>query len=106
MNTTKIVKKIDKEEFSRLIQKHKGSIIISPHSFDHLGIAQRKKFTEEDLLKPVKNKNPTFIGLQKNGRYIVFFKEKGGYLVIIIADKIQKLEIVTFMNKDNLPIIK
>ena len=106
MKTTKVIRKIEKEEFSKLIQRHKTSIIVSPHAFDHLSTAQRNKFTEEDLLKPLRNQNPSFIGLQKNGRYIVFFKEKEGYLAIVIADKTQKLEIVTFMNKDNLPILK
>jgi len=43
--------------------------------------------------------------LQKNGRYIAYFKEKEGYLAIILEQKPSRLEVVTFMNKENIPII-
>ena len=105
MKTTRVIKKIDGREFFQIIRAYRNKIIISPHAFDHLSIAQREKFTEEDLLRPTEEKIPSFVGLQKNGRYIVFFKEKTGYLAIIIAKKVDRLEIVTFMNKDNLPLI-
>lgn len=106
MNTTKIIEEITKERFKILISKYINSIKISSHAFDHLNESQRKIFKEEDLIKVVKKENPYSIGLQRNGRYAVFYRRKNGYFRIILQVKEARIEVVTFINTDNIPHMK
>jgi hypothetical protein len=48
-------------------------------------------------------KNPNLAGLQANGRYASFYKEEDHYLKLIIELKGPKLEIITFINVEDLP---
>ncbi len=104
MNAMRIIKAIDPGEFKAKIAGL--SIFISQHALDHLSDAQRKLFDDAQLIGPLSKENPRSIGLQKNGRYAVFYRRKKGYLKIIINIKQDKLEIVTFMNTDTMPNIK
>ncbi len=50
--------------------------------------------------------NPQGIGLQRNGRYAVFYKRKEGFTKIICEIKRNNFEIITFINTDNMPNLK
>ena len=106
MNTTKIVKDVNLEEFKDIISKYKDKIEINPHALDHLSDAQRKVFKEQELLNTILNENPRGIGLQRNGRYAAFYRRKWGYLRIILELKDPKLEIITFINTETMPNLK
>ena len=41
--------------------------------------------------------------MQANNRYVAFFRKDSGFLRIILEIKNQKLQIVTFMNTENIP---
>lgn len=49
---------------------------------------------------------PRGAGLQKNGRYAAFYGRKWGFLRIIFEIKDAKLEIITFINTENMPNLK
>lgn len=106
MNTTKIVKDVNKEAFKSIISKYKGNIKASPHALFHLSDSQRNVFNEKDLVKFLLNEKPESIGLQRNGRYAVFYKRKNYYLRIILEVKPSQIEIVTFINTETIPIMK
>ena len=106
MNTTKIVKDVNLEEFKDIISKYKDKIEINPHALDHLSDAQRKVFKEQELLNTILNENPRGIGLQRNGRYAAFYRRKWGYLRIILELKDPKSEIITFINTETMPNLK
>lgn len=103
MNTTKIIRRIPSETFKNLIVKFDGKIYLSSHCFDHFSLAQRKLFTESELKHIVIKQNPEGIGLQRNGRYAVFYKRKEGYLRVICEVKRGKFEIITFLNTISIP---
>ena len=103
MNTARITERITKEEFRSMIRRHRGNIFISPHAIDHLSDGQRKVFKDRYLIHPLLKESPNFIGLQRNGRYIGYYRRKNEYLCIIIAEKKTRLEIVTYMMKDRIP---
>ena len=102
VDTTKIVKEVSKIDFEELLQKFKHLIFVGDHSLDLLSEAQREIFGKEELIKIVLNETPVGVGLQKNGRYAVFFRRKNYFLRIILEDKISKLEIITFINARNI----
>ena len=101
VNTTKIVEKIDLETFRSLIERCECRI--GAHALDHLSRAQRNIFKADELLRPLISEKPAGIGLQKNGRYAVFYRRNKGYLKLIIGVDIPVLEIITFINVDGLP---
>ncbi len=103
MNTTKIVKKIENDEFRRIFRRYNPNIKVSPHAFDHLSDAQRKIFAEQDLINILTKESQVGGGMQKNGRYAVFFKRKKGYTRIIFGLSDSTLEIITFINTENIP---
>ncbi|MFX1453074.1 MAG: hypothetical protein ACFFCM_19725 [Promethearchaeota archaeon] len=103
MNTTKIIESIDVARFKRIVNKYKSNTYISPHAFDHFSDAQRKVFKEEELINTLLKENPRGIGLQRNGRYAVFYRRKWGFLRIIFALKKERLEIITFINTETMP---
>ncbi len=103
MNTTKIIKKISSDEFKNQIVRFDGIIQLSPHCFDHFSLAQRKLFTENELRHIVIKQSPEGVGLQRNGKYAVFYKRKEGYLKVICEVKRGKFEIITFLNTSSIP---
>jgi mRNA-degrading endonuclease RelE of RelBE toxin-antitoxin system len=106
MNTTRIIEEVGKDRFREIILKYKNSIKIGSHAFDHLNEAQRKVFNEDSLCNTILREKPHSIGLQRNGRYAVFYRRKEGYLRIILEIKESRIDVVTFINTDNIPHMK
>jgi len=104
--TTKIIEEISVGRFKEIVNKHKNNIRLSYHALTHLSNAQRKVFKEEELINPLLREKPVGVGLQQNGRYAVFYRRKSGYLRIILELKETKIEIITFINTDNIPNLK
>ena len=103
MNTARIIERVDNEQFNRITDKYQSNVYVSPHALDHLNNAQRKVFKETDLINILVKENPVFVGLQKNGKYAAFYRRKWGYLRIIFCVAPNRLEIVTFINTENIP---
>ena len=103
MNTTKIIEEVSLSKFKQIISAYKSKIKLSTHALDHLSDSQRKVFKEEELINPLLRETPRGIGLQKNGRYAVFFRKKEGYLRIIFEVTNDRLVIITFINTDTMP---
>lgn len=106
MNSTKIVKEVNLEDFKEVLSKYKGNIYVNPHAIDHLSDAQRKVFKEQGLIDTVLKENPRGVGLQRNGRYAAFYRRNWGFLRIILEIKDPKLEIITFINTETMPNLK
>jgi len=100
MSTTKIIKKVDLDEFLELVATR--PIIVWPHALGHLSDAQRKVFKKETLIKTLKQEMPRGVGLQRNGRYSVFFRRKNHYLRIVFEAN-GNIEIVSFTNPPTMP---
>lgn len=79
-------------------------ISICPHAFDKIYQAQRGIYTEESLKIPLMREVPHFVGLQENGRFTVYYAQKGFYLNIVVEIKERTIEVVSFMKKDTLPL--
>ena len=106
MYTTKIIELMNIDHFRKLVKKHKARIRISPHAFKHLSTVQRKLFGEEELSNILLKEKPKIVGLQRNGRYAIFYRRKWGYIRIILEIKEQNIEIITFINTANIPNLK
>ena len=106
MNTTKIVQEISVEEYTEILSRYKDKIVISPHALDHLSLAQRNVFKYNELISTITKEKPRCVGLQKNGRYAVYFRRSEGFQKIIFEAKPYELEIITFMNTDTFPNLK
>ena len=87
MNTTKIVREVDLEDFKEIIFKYKDNIYVNPHALDHLSDAQRKVFKEQSLIDALLKENSRGVGLQQNGRYAAFYRRNWGFLRIILEIK-------------------
>ena len=103
MRSTIIIKEISYQDFKELVKPYLSYIFVSPHALDRLSDTQRKMFTQEQLIYPLLHETLRFIGRQENGRYALFFRRPYGFLRIVIAIKIDKLEIVTFINTKTIP---
>jgi hypothetical protein len=103
MSTTKIIEEVSIHELNRILSRYTGKIVVGPHALDILSDAQRKVFKDEDLLKILVREKPKGVGLQKNGRYAVFYRRKEGFMRLILGVKENRLEIITFMNTDTMP---
>ena len=103
MNTTKIVKTIDVLVFASLIESYKHNVQISQHALDHLSYAQRRPETKEELISLILHRKPAGVGIQRNGRYAVFYKESDMYIKIIAQVKHKRFEIITFINTEFMP---
>ena len=106
MNTTKIIESVSIQRFKRIIFKYKSRINVSSHALDHLSEAQRKVYKEEGLINTLLKETPRGVGLQRNGRYAVFFRTKHGFTRIICEIKHNRFEIVTYINTDSMPNLK
>ena len=102
MNTTKIIEKIEPDRFQELIRKYENAIFVGAHAIDHLSMAQRKVFKEDALIKPLLQELPAGVGLQRNGRHAVFYKRNKYYLKLIIHIEAKRIEIITFINTENI----
>ena len=101
MTSTEIVKEWSKEKFNEVVRKYKDRIIIGDHTTDRLHEAQRKATTEEEIRMLITRKNPEKVGIQANGRIAAFFREKTYFHKIILEEKEEGLEIITFINVSN-----
>src|SRR3989338_1254554 len=102
MGATRIIDKVPKVRFEHWLDTCR--IIVNPHALDRLSEAQRKVFKGDELIDILTKGKPILIGLQKNGRYAVFFKRSDGFIRIIFQiSEDGKIEIGTFYNVDQLP---
>ncbi len=106
MNTTKIIKEVNLEDFKEIIFKYKDNVYVNPHALDHLSDAQRKVFKKQSLIDALLKESPRGVGLQRNGRYTAFYRRNWGFLRIILEVKDPKLEIITFINTETMPNLK
>lgn len=106
MNTTKIIREINKIEFTDILREYKDNITVNLHALDHLSEAQRKVYKESKLINILIREKPRGVGLQRNGRYSAFFRRKKSFIRIIFEIKHPKLEIITFTNPDYMPNLK
>ncbi|MDP3727896.1 MAG: hypothetical protein Q8R18_00435 [bacterium] len=98
---------IEVREGRWLLEQVKEKVItICPHAFEKIYHAQRALFTEEALKLPLQREVAHFVALQKNGRYTIYYHRKFFYLNIIIEIKEGEIEVVSFMKKDTLPILR
>jgi hypothetical protein len=104
MNTTRIIEKLTPEIFREMVIKRK--IEISPHAIDHLSNSQRKLYDQSQLILPLTKEIPALFGLQRNGNYSVYFKRKEYYLKIVLTIKKSKIEIITYLNTNTLPVVR
>ena len=105
MNTQKIVENIGLDEFAELVKKHR--LVVGAHALDHVSDGQRKIYDEDTLMHAVSKERPAGVGLQKNGRYAVFYRRDDHYLKLIIAlTENGTLEIVTFINPADIPYLE
>lgn len=102
MNTIKIIENVEISHFQDIISKSKN-LQIGSHALDHLSEAQRKVFDEKALTNTLLRENPRGVGLQRNGRYAAFYRRDYGYLKLIVSVKNDKIEIITFINIENMP---
>ena len=103
MNTTKIIERISKEHFGTIIAKYKNKIHVSPHALFPINNTQKDFYNEDMLTRTLLNEKPYDIGLQRNGRYSVFYKRKNGYLQLVVDVQKNRLEVVTFINPYTIP---
>ncbi|MBS3147395.1 hypothetical protein J4219_00760 [Candidatus Woesearchaeota archaeon] len=101
--SAKIIDSLDIAIFKQIIEDYKSKLSVSAHALDHLSIAQRKILNEDSLKKIVLSEEPRGIGIQKNGRYAVYYRRTDGFLKIILEKKEQRLEVITFINADSMP---
>ena len=101
MGATILVKEVTVEQYQDLLREH--PIFVNSHALFRLSQAQRKLFKEQELIHILKNQQPNLIGIQQNGRYAAFFKQKQGYMRIIFQLTPQGIEIGTFYNIEKLP---
>ena len=78
-------------------------VVVGTHARDHLSIAQREVYREDQLVQTIKHETPVLVGVQQNKRYAAFYRRDERYLKLIIADKTRRLELVTFINSRVLP---
>src|SRR3989304_3167964 len=81
----------------------KQDIVVGAHALDYLSNAEREVFDKNMLVRPLRQERPAFIGFQEDGRYAAYFDRKENYLKIIIAEKANRLEVVTFLKTRTLP---
>jgi mRNA-degrading endonuclease RelE of RelBE toxin-antitoxin system len=106
MNTTKIIESVGLDRFNEILPKCKDNIHVSPHALDHLSDAQRKLFKADDLIRILTGENPRGVGLQRNGRYAVFFRRKEGFWRIIVNFENAGITVITFLITDTMPNLK
>lgn len=99
--STKVITLLTIQAFKELIKRKK--CVVGAHALDRLDDLQRKVYDKNLLLQALEKEKPKLIGRQANGRMAVYFERKGEYLRIIIEEKPDKYEIVTFTNSLNLP---
>ena len=107
MTSSRIIRKISKEEFDEIIRRYRNNILVSPDALFRLSAGQRKVFKEESLINILTKENPRLVGLQENERYAAFFRRNDGFIRIIFTIENKKsLIIITFVITDYLPVIK
>jgi len=71
---TRIDKKLDIDEFVKLIRKHsEEKIFCTSHAFFRLGQKQREIFNSNVLRKILLGEKPFLAGIQYNGNYALFY---------------------------------
>lgn len=101
MFSTRIIKQIDSGQFQKFM--HSKPIVQSSHALDMLSDQQRKVFEPITLTHLLLKTRSVLSGKQRNGRYSAYYKQKIGYCKIIISEKKNELQLVTFLNTKILP---
>ena len=95
MSSTRIVKRVDYQEFRDFIDKYHNDIKVNPHAYFRISEAQRKVYKDGYLIATLVSEEPRLIGLQQNGRYAAFFSRKEEYLRIVFSvDHPKNIEII------------
>jgi hypothetical protein len=97
--------KMSLKEFSEKIEKCKGNIETTAHTFFRLSEKQRKVYDEKVLKDLLLNKNPLEIWEQENNHLAAFYDfENKRILKIILRFSSNKVYIVTFyiLNKEQM----
>ncbi len=93
-DSTKIKKRVNIEDFIKLIQKYSPEEIeCTQHTFFRLSQKQREIFTCESLKKILKQEKPFLAGVQHNDNYAVFYKHQNKNLKIILSINDRKINI-------------
>lgn len=103
MNTTKIIERVSKETFKDIVSRYEDRIHISPHAYFPVNNTQKDIYNDDAFKNALLKERPYDIGLQRNGRYIVFYKRKNNYLGLIVSVQPTQLEVVTFINPKIIP---
>jgi len=106
ITSTRITTKLTVENLRELLGKNGCNVVIGPHALQRLSQSQRKVFNQNELITPLLKDSPSIAGQQENGNYALYFRRKEGFLKIILAEKKDRLEIVTFMHTQSTPIIR
>ncbi len=96
MRENRVICYISYLEFRAILLRCKGVVCVSTHALDHIYHAQRGIYTE-DALKKLLLQKPQSIGLQDNNRYFCTYLQKDCLIRIIVEDKKEYLEIITFI---------
>jgi len=98
--STRIVEHVPNEVWKKTLAKYSDDRIIAvSHALFRLSEKQRKVFKEENLKKILLEATPVFVGVQRNGRYAVFFEGNDKYYMRIVCElNVRNIEIVTFYN--------
>ncbi len=99
MNTRKVVDEVSVSEFKRKLKLKPHQV--SQHALDHISSNQRGIYSEDVLLKILNENNPRKIGVQRNGHLRVLYRRENDFFEMILAEKTNRFEIITFINLKN-----
>ncbi len=110
IDSQKITEPVKVEDFIEKIKDYgPNDVVCTGHPLFRLSEKQKETFNCGTINQYLFEEIPVLVGIQKNGRYSVFYKHtKQRYMKIIIIIKVDRIEIVTIyvIEKSQLPIIK
>ena len=99
--STNPVKELRNKVFKELLKDK--AIEISPHAKDHLSLAQRKVFIDNELVLLLKQNRPKRVFLQRNKRHAAYYKLKGSIRTLILEIQKEKIIIISFYDPTSIP---
>ena len=106
VHTTRIIKELGELESKDFLKSMRKNLIVGPHALDHLSHAQRQLSFEDELLKFSIRHKPLQIALQDNDYYSLVYNLGKKKRRIIVAKKLDRYEIITFINIKAVPRIE